>query len=170
MDKNKMRIIISISIFFFIANIGLSQNFNDSLYLHLYNFHIIKGELKKEDISFNDLSKSFNIQELVAGTNTCSFKIYKFYNLKYEEVNTSILVIDDKNYEIYDILSFSYLINKILDVDFDCAKKKFWIKEILKLLDEYKSIDLGSAVFEKEIKGFKYYIPLKNLKNETEIK
>ena len=164
----EMKKIFTIAIFFFIVKIGLSQSFNDSLYRHLYDFQIHNGELKKGDLSPSELKESFYIQELIPNTNTPKFKVYTFFNLKHEEVNIDFLVIEDENYELYDVRSFSVLVNKILDKNFDCSVKMLWIKKILQILDSFKSVNLDNSIVEKNYSGFTYFIPLGNYNNDTE--
>ena len=160
-----MKKILIIAIFFFIVKIGLSQSFNDVLYSHLYDFQVVNGELKKGDLSLSELKESFYIQELIPNTNTPEFKVYTFFNLKHEEVNTDFLVIDDENYELYDVRSFSVLVNKILDENINCTVKILWIKKILQILDSFKSVNMDNSIVEKNYSGFTYFIPLGNYNN-----
>jgi hypothetical protein len=143
------------------------QEFNDSLYFHLYNYQIISGELKSK-IDRQSLNKSFNIEELVDKTNTGCFKIYKFYNLIYEESSISFLIIQNEKVEIYNILSYSALIERILD-ESTCNEntKVLLIKEVLKILRHYyEDADMGSLVMRKDYGKYLYFIPLKKLKNK----
>ena len=157
--------------FLFVMKTGLPQTFNDSLYQHLFNFHSIKGELTKSDICSIGLGleKIFHILELVPNTNTSQFKIYTFENLKTETGHKDFLVINNDNYELYDVLSFSMLINKILDMNVDFTVKTLWIREILKILDLYKSVNLENAVVEKRVKNYVYFFPLSKYRNNSEM-
>ena len=164
-----MKKIITIIASFFIIEIGLSQSFSDNLYEHLYNFQILKGELKEGDFCSIELKKSFYVQELVLNTNTPTFEVYTFYNLKYEEVNVDFLVIENNNFELYDVLGFSVLIDRILDKDVDFVVKTLWIKEILKVLDSYKNVNLDNSIVVKNVNNFTYFIPLRNYRNDLKI-
>jgi|GEM_PF-3547626 len=161
-------------VFFFVillfSNRGFTQECNDSLYLHLYNYQIIRGELE-EGLDLNELSNSFNVEDLVENTNTEQFSIFKFYNLVHEESSISFLIIEKNNVEIYDILSFCILIEKILDSP-SCGEelKKIWIKEVLKLRRSYyELVDIERLVVEKNYGKYLYLIPVVNLKNKEGI-
>lgn len=146
------------------------QNFPDNLYLHLYNYQVIKGELKP-GLDLNNLSKSFNIEELVDNINTEVFSIFKFYHLEYEDPIISFLIIEKDKVEIYDILSFDVLIEKILDIsNIDERSKTLCVKEILKILRVYFEVsDIKRLVIKKEFGKYHYFIPITNLKNKEGI-
>lgn len=157
--------------FIILTKMSFTQEFSDSLYLHLYNFQVIKGELQSGDVDMKDLSKSFYIQELIEGANSETFSIYKFYNLKYEEALISFLIIEKQKIEIYDILSFSAFIERVLD-ESPCNEKTkiLWIKEVLKIRrDYYDEADMGYLEMQKDYGKYHYIIPLRNLKNEKGI-
>ena len=145
------------------------QDFPDSLYLHLYNYEVIKGELKA-GLDESDLSTSFYIEELIDSSNTEAFGVFKFYHLKYEEPLTSFLIIERDNIEIYDLLSFDTLIEKILDASIDEKLKGIWIKEVLRMLRSYyEVVDMEKLVVQKDFGKYHYFIPLSNLKNKEGI-
>lgn len=159
---------IFFAVILFSSNRCFSQEYNDSLYLHLYNYQVIKGELE-EGLDLNELNSRFNIEELVNNTNTEQFSVFKFYHLEYEEPLTSFLILEKDNVEIYDILSFDVLIEKILDSPIRSVEiKKIWIKEVLKLLRSYyEVVDMERIVVEKSYGNYHYYIPVINLKNKV---
>lgn len=145
------------------------QDFPDSLYLHLYNYEVIKGELNV-GLDESSLSTRFNIEELIEGSNTESFSVFKFYHLEYEEPLTSFLIIGKDNIEIYDLLSFDALIEKILDASIDEKLKGIWIKEVLRMLRSYyEVVDMEKLVVQKDFGKYHYFIPLTNLKNKEGI-
>lgn len=159
--------VVFFAVILFYSNRGFAQECNDSLYLHLYNYQVIKGELE-EGLDLNKLSKRFNIEELVDSTNTEQFSIFKFYHLEYEEPLTSFLIFEKDNVEIYDMLSFDVLIEKVLDSPV-CNEelKKTWIKEVLKeLRSYYEVVDMERIVVEKNYGNYHYFIPVVNLKNK----
>jgi hypothetical protein len=162
-----MKRIIMLLFGLFIALFVKGQENTDSLYLHLYNYHVIKGELKT-GMDLNKLPKSFNIVELIDSVNTDAFRIFKFYHLEYEDALTSFLIIEKGNVEIYDILSFDILIERILGVsELSEELKTACIKEILKQLREYNEIaDMDKLVIQKDFGRYHYFIPLVNLKSK----
>jgi hypothetical protein len=153
-----------------IVNLAKGNEFPDSLYLHLYNYQVIKGELEG-GLDLSNLRKSFNIEVLVDNTNTKTFSIFKFYHLKYEDPITSFLVIEKDKTEIYDILSFDILIEKIFDVSsIDEKSKSLWTKEIFRILRNFFEIyDMERLVIKKDFGKYHYFIPLTNLKNKQGI-
>ena len=78
------------------------------------------------------------------------------------------------SFEIYDILSFSVLIEKILDTsDLIEKSKTLLIKKVLKLLfNSYREDrDLEKFILRKDFGKYHYLIPLMNIKNsDGEIK
>ena len=58
----------------------IAQQFNDSVYIHLYNFDKLKGELDS-GTSKNQLKEKYFIKDLVSDTNVQELKLYKFNNL-----------------------------------------------------------------------------------------
>lgn len=154
----------------FMVLFAKGQVFTDSLYLHLYNYQVIKGELKA-GLDLSELSNSFNIEELVDSINTETFSIFKFYHLEYEESLTSFIIIEKDNIEIYDILSFDVLIEKILDCSsFSEKSKALCIKEVLKILrDYYEVVDMERLVIQKDFGKYHYFIPIMNMKNKEGI-
>lgn len=162
-----MKNIITLITFFLAVNFAKGQIFTDSLFLHLYNYEVIKGELK-EGLNLSELEQIFNIEELVDSVNNESFKIYKFYHLEYEEALTSYLVMDKNNIEIYDILSFDVLIERLLGVNELCEKSKAaCIKEVLNALRSYyEVVDMEKLVIQKDYGKYHYYLPLVNFKNK----
>lgn len=145
------------------------QVFPDSLYLHLYNYQIIKGELKS-DLNLEKLSAIFNVEELIDNTNTKDFSIYKFYHLEYEEPLTSFIIIEQSSIEIYDLLSYSTLIEKVLDASINDKLKGIWIKEILRNLRSfYEVVDMTKLIMQKDYGKYHYYIPISNIKNNEGI-
>lgn len=127
---------------------------------------IIKGELNP-GLDLSDLGKSFNIEELVDSVNTEIFSIFKFHHLEHQDPKVSFLIIEKDNVEIYDILSFDVLIEKILDVSsLDERSKTLCVKEILKIVRAYfEVVDMGRLVIKKDFGKYHYFIPIKNLKN-----
>lgn len=146
------------------------QEITDSLYLHLYNYQVIKGELKS-GLDLSKLSNSFNIEKLVDSINTETISIFKFYHLEYEEPLTSFLIIEKDNIEVYDILSFDVLIEKILDSSSLSEKSKvLCIKEVLKILrDYYEVVNMERLVIQIDFGNYHYYIPIMNMKNKEGI-
>jgi len=165
-----MKKIVALIFMFFMVLFAKGQVITDSLYLHLYNYQVIKGELKT-GLDLNELSNSFNIEELVDSINTETFRIFKFYHLEYEDPLTSFLIIEKDNIEIYDILSFDVLIEKILDVSsFSEKSKALCIKEVLKLRrDYYEVVDMERLVIQKNFGKYHYFIPIMNMKNKEGI-
>lgn len=163
MKKTLLLIIIS----FLFSKVN-GQVFNDSLYYHLYNYQKITGDLKLK-LNKNSLNKSFHIVDLVVGTNTGCFKIYRFYNLIYEDPSVCFLIIENEKVEIYNILSYNALIDRILDETNNNERTKIlWTKEVLKRLrDYYEDADMGSLVLKKDYGKYIYYFPLKDLKNNS---
>ncbi len=155
---------------FFMVLFTKGQVITDSLYLHLYNYQVIKGELKS-DLDSNELSNFFNIEELVDSINTETFCIFKFYHLEYEDPLTSFLIIEKDNIGIYDILSYDVLIEKILDVSYFSERSKaLCIKEVLKTLREYyEVVDMERLVTRKVYGKYHYFIPVMNIKNKNGI-
>ncbi len=165
-----MKKIVILIFMFFIGTYSNGQIITDSLYFHLYNYQVIKGELKT-GLDFNKLGNSFNIEKLVDGINTETFSIFKFYHLEYEEPLTSFLIIEKDNVEIYDILSFNVLIEKLLDSSSLCEKSKaLCIKEILKILrNYYEIVNMERLVIQKDFGKYHYFIPIINIKNKEGI-
>jgi hypothetical protein len=165
-----MKKIIIVVFVLFVAVLAKGQVFTDSLYFHLYNYQIITGELKT-NLNLDELEREFNIESLVDSTNTETFSIFKFYHLKYEDPLTSFLIIEKDNIEIFDILSFDILIEKILDVTTIKERTKtLWIKEVLKILRfYYEDSDMERLVMRKDYGKYHYFISLKNLKNKDGI-
>ncbi len=161
-----------IVVLIFISFVGLvvkGQGFSDSLYLHLYNYQVIKGELEA-NLELDKLSASFNIEPLIDSTNVETLSIFKFYHLEYEEPVISFLIVEKDNIEIYDLLSFDALIEKILDASIDERLKGIWIKEVLRMLRSYYEIvDMEKLVVQKDFGKYHYFIPLTNLKNKEGI-
>ncbi|MDR2841153.1 MAG: hypothetical protein LBV75_07870 [Paludibacter sp.] len=163
-----------IFLFSFVFSFAFSikaQEFKDSLYIHLYDFQIITGELNPNDLDLNDLSRYYYIGELVESANTKAFGIYVFYNLKFSHSVSSFLIIEDENYEIYDIFSSDDLIEKILDLKCcDETTKKDWIKAILNNLRSFnEKFELGELTLRKKYGKYHYIFALKNLKNDKGI-
>ncbi len=154
----------------FLAPIATGQEFQDSLYFHLYNYQVLTGELEL-GLNLDELDHSFNIENLIDSSNTETFSIYKFYNLKYEESLMSFLIVEEENVEIYDILSFDVLIERILDLNICNEEKKIlWVKEVLKILrNYYEDANMENLVVEKVYGKYHYFIPLKNLKSKEGI-
>ncbi|ASB48643.1 hypothetical protein [Alkalitalea saponilacus] len=162
----KIITLISIS---FVILFAKGQAFSDSLYFHLYNYQIIKGELKA-DLELDKLCTRFNIEELIDSTNVETFSLYKFYHLEYEDPLTSFLIIKPNKIEIYDLLSFDALIETILDTSIDEKVKALWIKEVLRMLRGfYEVVDMERLVIQKDFGKYQYFIPLSNLKNKEGI-
>ncbi|MFW5979046.1 MAG: hypothetical protein ACOCQ8_02945, partial [Bacteroidia bacterium] len=84
---------------------------------------------------------------------------------------TSFLIIEKDNIEIYDILSFDVLIEKILDVSsFSEKSKALCIKEVLKLRrDYYEVVDMERLVIQKNFGKYHYFIAIMNMKNKEGI-
>lgn len=141
-----------------------SQVFPDSLYLHLYNFMIIKGELEaNRDVS--KLNELFCIKELVINTNTEAFSIYMFKHQVYEDALPSIFIVEKDNIEVYDRLSFYLLIDKILDLkNVNERSKAVWIKGILNILYLYNG-DIGKLGLKYSYGYYNYFIQGLNIKN-----
>lgn len=162
------RIIVLISISFIVL-LAKGQGFSDSLYLHLYNYQIIKGELEA-NLKLDKLSARFNIEPLIDSANTETLSIFKFYHLEHEEPLTSFLIVEKDNIEIYDLLSFDALIEKILDTSINEKIKGIWIKEVLRMLRSYyEVVDMERLVVQKDFGKYHYFIPLANLKNKEGI-
>jgi hypothetical protein len=159
--------LITILLAFTYNGLLMAQEFKDSLYLHLYNYQLISGEIKINDIDVKDLKSSFYVKELAENENIDSFKIYKFYNLRYTESLTDFLVIEGENIEIYNLFSYRSLIEKILDLNICDKKKLVWVKEMLKIYDDFNNIDIGNNIMRKQYGKYKYFIPLNNMKNES---
>jgi hypothetical protein len=148
----------------------LGQAFNDSLYLHLYNYQVINGELKDTELRGRNLKDCFYIKDLVDSTNFDLFKIYKFHNLEQQEALTSFLVVENEIIEIYDILSFDALIERILDSPICEKRKTIWVKEIIKKVRIfYEDFDMERLVIKKDYGRYHYFIPLLNFKNSKGI-
>jgi hypothetical protein len=145
-----------------------SQVFPDSLYLHLYNFLILKGELDaNRDIS--KLKELFFIKELVNYSNIENFKIYTFNQQAYEDGLPSIFTLEKDTFEIYDRLSFYILIEKILDLkNVNEQSKNIWIKGILNVLYMYNG-DIGDLGLMYSYGKYIYYIKERNNKNSDGI-
>lgn len=161
-----MKKIVALLFMLFIVLFAKGQVITDSLYLHLYNYQVIKGELKP-GLDLNELGNSFNIENLIDGINTETFSIFKFYHLEYEEPLTSFLIIEKDNIEIFDIQSFDVLIEKILEVSsINDKSKALCIKEILKMLRKYyEVVDMERLVIQKNFGKYHYFIPVMNIKN-----
>ena len=155
---------------FFWISFTSGQVFPDSLYLHLYNFKVITGELPADSQS-NEIKNIFSIDNLADSVNTESFGIFKFYHLVYEDALTSFLIIEKNNVEIYDILSFDVLIEKILDSSsLDEKSKVLCIKEILRTLQSYYGVvNMERLVIQQDIGNYHYLMPIMNCKNQEGI-
>ena len=154
---------------FFLISFTSGQVFPDSLYLHLYNFKVITGELPTDSQS-NEIKNIFSIDNLVDSVNTESFGIFKFYHLAYEDAIASFFIIENSNVEIYDILSFDVLIEKILDIpSFSEKSKNLCIKEILKELQSYYEIVDFRIVLQQDFGTYHYILPAMNIKNQEGI-
>ncbi len=128
------------------------------------NYEIIKGEFY-ENSNCNDSKNNFYISDLVAGINSKAFSVYKFYHLKYQTPMISFLIIDNENVEIFDLLSFDVLIEKILNSNIRENDKGVIIKEVLKFLRlYYEECNMKMLVFEQDFGKYHYFIPLMNLK------
>ena len=165
-----MKKIVSLLVGIFLISYTNGQVFPDSLYLHLYNFKVITGELPA-DSQLDEIKSAFNIEPLVDSVNTESFGIFIFYHLVYEDALTSFLIIEKNNVEIYDILSFDVLIEKILDSSsIDEKSKALCIKEILRTLQSYyEVVNMERLVIQQDIGNYHYLMPIMNCKNHEGI-
>lgn len=161
-----------LGVFFICSCSTIAQTFDDSLYIHLYNFQVIKGEVKDTELKGKSIKAFFRIENLIDidTANSELFRIYKFHNLEHEEALTSFLVVEKDVTEIYDIQSFDALVERILDANV-CEKiKTKWVKEILKMQRiYYEDFDMGRLVIQKDYGSYHYFIPISNIKKKEGI-
>ncbi len=142
------------------------QNFPDSLYLHLYNYKIITGEIS-EEVKPNDLKSSFIIKELIENSNTENFSLYSFYYYTEESDISSFIAIINNSITIYSILSFEQIVDDILNTPLELNIKILLIKKVSEYLSLYcyKGVSRHRMVFLMDYDNFKYIITGSEIKN-----
>lgn len=141
-----------------------ARDFSDNLYLHLYNYQLYSGRMEDTTIVINKLKKEIVIKDLVDSLNTDSFGVYKFYDIRCGDTGINFLIMDKEYNEIYDISSYSALIERILDLNTCEKKKNLWIKAVLKLSDYCIDKDPGKMLMVNSYSKFEYILPSEKIR------
>lgn len=132
--------------------------------MHLYNYQLFSGRMVDTTLVINKLKKEIVIKDLVDSLNTDSFGVYKFYDIRCGDTGINFLIMDKDYNEIYDISSYSALIERILDLNYCEKKKNLWIKAVLKLSDYYIDKDPGKIFMVNSYFRFEYILPSEKIR------
>ena len=140
------RIIVISIINLFILN-SYSQEFKDSVYIHLTNFLLMKGELQVEDIKGNKL-KDLVVVKNEFDKDSQDYGIYIFYGAVHNEVSVSVFIMKHDQIEIFDLSEvnvfysrLSILFEEFPDV-FDKTTILKYLNKVSEMFDTYSDDDL----------------------------
>ncbi len=107
-----------------------SQVNDDTLCFRLTQFEEIRGNKLRYTSDSDHICSNFIINEMSADSN-CIIRLFKFENAMYEGSYPGFILTENDNVEIYDILAFSNLIDRVINSDIKTETLKTWITLII---------------------------------------
>ena len=158
-------IIICLQSFVFSAYPRIS---NDSICFRLVEFEKIRGRDLVHNPQTAQVCNNFNIIELSRDSNQIVC-LYKFENIFSEASEPGFILIENNIIEIYDLLTFSHLIKRIINSTVHPETLKSWILTILKSYDRLLyEMSSNNMIFQFERDQSLFFITPNSVKKKQD--